>query len=146
MANIDENDSSVESNLPPDDKLTYEQISALVNNMYEKLLIMDNGNFRKLDPTKDTRAVYIDKAKLDALFAAHPGSDGLRLYFGVYDDSIVNLSQPNYNNKLMLSFVTTTKEIDNLDKPVAAPLKATLTFGGGHALGGAKLCPPNTGC
>jgi hypothetical protein len=134
-----------ESPLSPDDKLTYEQISALSQNMFERLLIMDDGNFRKLDPTKDTKAVYIDKAKLDALFAAHPGCDGLRVYLGVYDANIVKLSQPNYNNKLTVSFVTTTAEIDNLDRPVDLKMPA-LMLARGSGTGGIKTCPPDTGC
>jgi len=133
--------------LSPGDKLTYEQIAALSNNMYAKLHITDGGVVRPLDPTKDTKAVYIEKSKLDALFAANPGSDGLRVYFGVHDSKIFKPSQPNYENKLMVSFVATTKEVDNLDKPVNPEIVApTLTEGGGTGTTGGKVCPPDTGC
>jgi len=131
MATNDENN--------PDSKLTYEQIMALSKNMYEKMLIMDGGNFRKLDPAKDTKSAYFHKSDIDALFAAHPGSNGLKIYFGVHDSAIAPVKQPGYHNKLMAALVSTTDEVDNVDKHGTQKLM----LGGGNT---SKICPPDTNC
>lgn len=139
------------------DLLTYEQIKALSNNMYEKVQIMEDGKLRKLDPTKDTRSIYFEKSKLDALFAAHPGADGLKIFLGVHDSGVFTPRQPGYHNKLMVMLVTTTNEVENLTKPAkpappAAPgapkvekLVAALGNPGAGADNG-KMCPPDSGC
>jgi hypothetical protein len=129
------------------EQLSFEQISALSKNLFDRLMILEEGSFRKLDPTKDTRSIYFEKSKIDALFAANPGSDGLRIYLGIHDSSHFKLRQPGYHNKLMVALVSTTGGVENLDKPGTN----RITYGGGNGGGGTgtdngKLCPPDTDC
>ncbi|RFZ81428.1 hypothetical protein DYU05_19295 [Mucilaginibacter terrenus] len=130
------------------------KIKQLSQNFFKRLQVDDGNGHRPMccddprDPKKnDTRSVYFKKTDLDALFAANPGSDGLKIYFGMHHPDIFNPGgtlDPNYHHKLMVVLVSTTNEVDNLhDK---SDTEALALNGTGDGLDSGKLCPPYGNC
>lgn len=158
-------DKTIDQAAAPQGMVTKQQIKALSKNFFSRLQILDHdGQHRPLDcsdpshPQKnDTRCVYFEKSRIDALFAANPGSDGLKIFFGVHDHAIFPLPddvKDKYHNKLMVVLVTTTIEVDNLNDEGSgdgAVESMTAPAGdgeirGGEGLDNGKLCPPYSGC
>nr|WP_294948031.1 hypothetical protein [uncultured Mucilaginibacter sp.] len=151
----------------PNGGVTKKQLEALSANFFARVQILDrDGAHRQIDcsdkkhPKKnDTKSVYFDKARIDALFAANPGSDGLKIYFGVHDHKIFPMPDdvaPHYDNKLMVVLVATAGGKDMLKDDtetttMAAKSLLTASAGGdgsGEGLGmdQGKLCPPSANC
>lgn len=124
------------------DWLTKDQILALSANMYARMYIMDDGKIRPLDPAIDTRSIHFDRSAIDDLFAANPDADGLKIYLGVNDPSIVTARYPSYYNKLMVALVATTNGVENL---VPNGSRTNLA-GDGAARDNGQLCPPDPYC
>lgn len=131
----------------PAGAVTKTQLDALSKNFFSKLQVLDNGRYRPIDcsnPThpekSDTKAVIFKKKDVEALFAANPGCDGLKIYFGVHDHAIFPIPEENrerYQNKIMAVLVTTSGQVENInDEPTAAA----------KGLDFAAQCPPLVGC
>lgn len=156
MAKIDSNAKS------QGDIVTKTDLEKLSKNFFDKVHIRDhhdkeirqiNCDDRNDKKKNDSKSVYFDKAKIDALFANNPGSDGLRIYFGVHDSKIFPNSQPeSYDGKIMVVLVSTTNNVDNLDDFPHDAAKSTsgqnlISSGIGKVgLDDGKICPPDTGC
>ena len=131
----------------PDGMVTKKQLDALSANFFSKVQLTDNGKLRPIDcsnpnhPEKsDTRAVVFQKKDVEALFAANPGCDGLKIYFGIHDHAILPIPEENrkrYQNKLMAVLVTTTGLLDNINNDATVAAKG---------LDNGMMCPPLTGC
>ncbi|OOQ61389.1 hypothetical protein [Mucilaginibacter pedocola] len=127
--------------------VTKTQLNALSKNFFSKLQVLDNGRHRSIDcsdsrhPEKgDTRAVIFNRKDVEALFAANPGCDGLKVYFGLHDKEIFPLPDDNstdYQNKLMVVLITTSGQVENINDDASIA---------GKGLDNGKLCPPNIGC
>jgi hypothetical protein len=151
----------------PNGGVTKKQLEALSANFFARVQILDrdgdyrqiNCSYKKHKKKNDTKSVYFDKARIDALFAANPGSDGLKIYFGVHDHTIFPMPEevaPHYDNKLMVVLVATAGGKDILHdeteiSTMAAKSLSTASAGGDGSGGGlgmdyGKLCPPNSNC
>jgi hypothetical protein len=151
----------------PNGGVTKKQLEALSANFFARVQILDrDGAHRQIDcsdkkhPKKnDTKSVYFDKARIDALFAANPGSDGLKIYFGVHDHTIFPMPDdvaPHYDNKLMVVLVATAggKDLLHDDTETTTMAAKSLTVAasgdgsgnGGMGMDNGRLCPPNLSC
>jgi hypothetical protein len=107
--------------------------------------IFENGVVRHLNPAKDTKSVYFSKDRLMELFNVNPGSDGLKIFFGVHDEAIYASREPvRYQNKVMVVLSTTTGTLDNLNENNQVEIAGSLDSGEG--LDNGKLCPPDPNC
>ena len=157
-------DQTIDQAAAPHGMVTKNQLKALSKNFFSRMQILEDGQHRPIDcsdpshPQKnDTRSVYFEKSRIDALFASNPGSDGLKIFFGVHDHEIFPIpdaDKVNYHNKMMVVLVTTTNEVDNLKDDntphpgmqlMAAPAGGG-NNGGGQGMDNGKLCPPYTTC
>jgi len=118
----------------PGDNVTDAQIAALSQHFFDNVYVMDNGTVRQADPTKDTKSMCFDKARVDALFAANPTADKLTIHLGMHSSAIFPPSDSRYENKMMVVLSATTSTA------AASPA------GGGGGMDEAHLCPPFTNC
>ncbi|MDO3627945.1 hypothetical protein [Mucilaginibacter sp. BT774] len=139
------NENAVAGDFEQRDLLTNSQVQDLSDHLFSLFQVSENGALRKMDssnppdPAKnDTRRAYFSKAKIDALFNANPGSDGIYIYFGAFSPNI-NLGNRAYNNKLTCMMVTAKGTTINL-LDAASVSGAT---GAGMALTPIKTCPPD---
>lgn len=140
------------------DAVTKADLEKLSKNFFDRVRIIDHhdGKLRPIscdDPKdnkkNDTKSVYFDKAKIDALFTENPGSNGLKIYFGIHDSKIFPNEQPeNYDGKIMVVLVSTTDKVDNLKDNQAnnAVGYEGGGGGGGNGVDAGQLCPPNVNC
>jgi hypothetical protein len=151
----------------PKGGVTKKQLEALSANFFSRVQILDrDGDYRQMNcsdkqhPKKnDTKSVHFDKARIDALFAANPGSDGLKIYFGVHDHNIFPMPDDVahlYDNKLMVVLVATADGKDMLHDDTETPSTSAKSLftaaaggdgsGGGQGMDYGKLCPPRNDC
>lgn len=133
-------------------EVTAEQLDRLSKNMFMRIQILENAQFRNIDCSdrtnsvkNDTKTAFFTKDAIDGLFKANPGSDGLLICFGVHNSDIYPLGQPSYQNKMMVVLVTATNQVPNLkvnDKVEIAGAPRSAAEG----IDNGKLCPPNTTC
>jgi len=139
------------------------QLKQLVDNYYEVIKKKDiNGDVVNLDRSKDAKSVWFSKAVIDKLFADHGCNSennddfGLRMYFAVHKEGVLDNIKPSYQNQQTIILVPTKKElgfedhdlIKNDEELLMAtdgkgdPTDPTGGTGGNHS----KLCPPDTDC
>lgn len=138
----------------PSGMVSKKQLHALSANFFSKVQILDNGKYRPIDcsnpnhPEKsDTKAIVFSKKSVEALFAANPGCDGLKIYFGVHDHEILPIPEEfreRYQNKMMAVLVTTSGQVENLKEE--GEMSKMAVAGGGEGLDNGKMCPPLIGC
>jgi hypothetical protein len=132
-------------------EVTRDQILGLSNNLFAKFQRKATlgGRPQTMDPTKDTRTAYFDKPSLDQLFKDNPGSDGLKIFFGVHCVDIYPATehQKEYENQLMAVLVTTTggDKNENLNVDDKVMIAGSIAEAG-TGMDNGKLCPPNPNC
>jgi|SRR5579859_3067314 len=97
----------------------------------------------KVTIDKDSHAVHYTKAEIEALFAANPGSDGLRIYFAVHqhseeEDNAMPRRPPEYIGHHTGILVSTIQMVDQLN--VNNYISSLLVGGMGVEEG--QICPP----
>ena len=133
------NDNVTSGDAGQSDLLTKSQVQGLSDHLFSVMHTSDQGDVRKIG-SSDPRRAYFSKAKIDALFNANPGSDGLYVYFGAHNSHIPHHSgKKSYENKLTASLVTAKGTDLNLQDEK----NAFSTTGAGLALASGKLCPPD---
>lgn len=141
------NENATTGDVGQPDLLTKSQVNGLSDHLFSLLHVSENDALRKMDasnpkdPTKnDSRRAYFSKAKIDALFNANPGSDGLYVYFGAHNPTVPHPSgKQSYENKLTATLVTASGTTTNLHDGHTATGAAL----GNLALASGKLCPPD---
>lgn len=130
------------------DEVTAKQITDLSNKYFEHSWIEEGGHLRRMNcqdgrvPEKnDTRTITFKKSRIDAYFAANPGSDEFVIHIGLHNKAIYDARQPaSYEGKLMVVLAPTdVKKLKKGDKVLIAGIT-----GGG--LDNGKLCPPDLTC
>jgi hypothetical protein len=128
------------------------QLDKLINNYRKKIKRVRKGSLKlhDHDVKVDTKSAWFSRAAVEELFAVNE-ADGLRIYFGVHDNDVM---ETPYDDQLTVILVATKtvdgRTVDQIyDQPeqqqqtLMAAKKGQSGISGGSGLNHAKICPPD---